>query len=157
MSTSVSSERARSIRRDALFPLVGRVVATTVYILAKWMASPFLLISRRAGWRGTWPRRLDAALNLACLPLTEAPDRHSRRDVTPSLAPGDLVPDIPVSLVGGETRSLRSFAGRPLLLALVRGNWCSYSRMHLTDLCGAAPRFAAAGVQLLAVSSRVEA
>ncbi len=156
MSTSASSERAGSIRRDAFVSLVGRVVATTAYILTKWMASPFLLISRRAGWHGTWPRRFDAAANLACLPLTEAPDRHERHDVTPSLAPGNLIPDVSVSLTGGKTRSLRSFAGRPLLLALVRGHWCSYSRMHLMDLCTAAPQLAAAGVRLLAVSSHPE-
>jgi peroxiredoxin len=156
MSISASSERPRPIRRDAVLPLAGRVVATTAYILAKWIASPVLLIFRRVRWRGTWPRRLDAAANLACLPLTETPDRRERQDVTPSLAPGDLVPDVPVSLAGGKKRSLRSFAGRPLLLALVRGNWCSYSRMHLTDLCAAAPRLTAAGVELLAVSSHAE-
>src|ERR1700686_2022225 len=126
MSTSASSDPAHSIRRDAFLPFAGHVAATTAYILAKWIASPVLFICRRVRWQGTWPRRFDAAANLACLPLTEAPDRRERQDVLPSVAPGDVLPDVQVSLAGGEKRSLRSFVGRPLLLALVRGNWCSY-------------------------------
>lgn len=136
--------------------MATHMAATTGYFVAKWVASPFLYTLRHAGWDGTWPRRLDATLNLACLPLTEAPDQHERRDVTPSLVPGDHLPEISISLGGGEKRSLRSFTGRPLLLALVRGNWCSYSRLHLSDLSAAAPRLSQLGVQLLAVSSDAE-
>ena len=152
MSTSASSDPAHPIRRHAPLARAAHTAATAGYLIAKWVASPFLYVSRHVGWNGTWPSALDASCNLACLPLTEGPDERERRDVTPSLAPGDPLPEVSISLGGGERRSLRSFVGRPLLLALVRGNWCSYSRMHLTDLSAAAPRLSALGIQVLAVS-----
>jgi peroxiredoxin len=77
--------------------------------------------------------------------------------VTPSLRPGDPIPDVPVDLPDGTRRSLRSFSDRALLLVPVRGGWCPYSRLHLADLNALLPRFEAANVRVLAVSSYADA
>jgi len=127
------------------------------HIAFKWLLAPGFHVARRAGWRGTWPRRLDAACNLALLPMTERPDDRLRADVAPAVRTGDPIPDVEVRLADGTSRSVRSFAGRPLLLVLVRGNWCAYSRLHLADLNAALPRLEAANVRVLAVSSYASA
>lgn len=123
------------------------------HIAFKWLLAPGFYVARRAGWRGTWPRRLDAACNLALLPLTERPDDRLRVDVAPAVRTGDPIPDVEVRLADGTSRSLRSFSDRPLLLVLLRGSWCAYSRLHMADLNAALPRLEAANVRVLAVSS----
>src|SRR6266571_3473285 len=123
-----------SIARHSPTQLALHLVGSGGYIGAKWCLSPVFYLARQAGWRGEWPRRLDASINRAVMPLTERPDDRARCDVTPALRPGDPIPDVPVRLADGTLRSVRSFADRPLLLVPVRGSWCPYSRLHLADL-----------------------
>jgi len=155
MSTVASGECtiARYSPPRVAFHLVG----SGGYIAAKWCLSPVFYLARQAGWTGEWPRRLDAAINRAVMPLTERPDDRARCDVTPALRPGDPIPDVPVRLADGTPRSLRSFSGRPLLLVALRGSWCPYSRLHLADLNAALPRLEAENVRVLAVSSHADA
>jgi peroxiredoxin len=123
------------------------------YLTFKWLMAPWLWLARRFGWNGTWPRRLDAAVNRVALPLTESADQQPRSDVQPSVGLGASLPDLPLRFDDGSTRSLLTLRGQPLLLALIRGSWCSYSRLHVADLAAAAPELEACGIRMLAVSS----
>src|SRR6266571_4608573 len=146
-----------SIARHSPTQLALHLVGSGGYIGAKWCLSPVFYAARQAGWKGRWPRRLDATINRTVMPMTETPDDRARCDVTPALRPGDPIPDVPVRLADGTLRSVRSFADRPLLLVPVRGSWCPYSRLHLADLNAALPRLEAAKVRVLAVSSHPDA
>ena len=148
---------ACSIARYSPTRVAFHLVGSASYIAAKWCTSPVFYLARRAGWRGEWPRRLDAAINRAVMPLTEEPDDRTRCDVTPTLRRGDPIPDVPVRLADGTPRSIRSFSDRPLLLVPLRGSWCPYSRLHLADLNAALSRLEAANVGVLAVSSHPDA
>lgn len=142
-----------TIRPDPPLRRAVHLVSTGGYVVVKWCLGPVLYLARQAGWHGTWTKDLDAAINRAVLPLTERADHQLRCDVTPTLRPGDPLPDIPVSLADGPLRSIRSYLDRPMLLVLVRGSWCVYSRLHLADLNGLLPQFEAANVRILGVSS----
>ena len=156
MSTAAPGE-ACSIARYSPARVAVHMVGSGGYIGAKWCASPVFYLARRAGWKGEWPRRLDAAINRAVMPMTEGPDDRARCDVTPALRQGDSIPDVPVRLADGTSRSIRSFSDGPLLLVAMRGSWCPYSRLHLADLQAALPRLEAANVRVLAVSSYADA
>lgn len=155
MSTAASGEC--SIARYSPARVAFHMVGSGGYIAAKWCLSPVFYLARQAGWRGEWPRRLDAAINRAVMPLTESPDDRARCDVNPTLRRGDPIPDVPVRLADGTSRSIRSFSDRPLLLVPLRGSWCPYSRLHLADLNAALPRLEAANVRVLAVSNYADA
>jgi peroxiredoxin len=142
------------IRRHTRLQRTLLTVPTALYMLLKWSLSPWLYLCRRLGFSWSTPRAFDAVANRICTPLTEGPDTKERKDVVPALRLGDAAPWQPVKFPNGIYRTLRSFAGAPLLVVLFRGSWCSYSRLHLADLDAAAPRFAEAGVQLLAVTNR---
>jgi len=133
------------------------MVGIAGYIGVKWVLAPGFYLARGAGWKASWPRRLDQACNLAVMPLTEGPDDQVRCDVTPTLRVGDPMPDVAVRLADGTACPIRSFTGRPLLLVLVRGSWCPYSRLHLADLNAVLPRLEAANVRVLAVSNQADA
>lgn len=135
----------------------ARLALAGAYLVAKRIVSPPLYLARRFGYSGSWPERLDAALNRTCLPLTERPDNEVRLDVEPKLAVGDPVPDVPVTFPDGSRRSVLSSTRPPVLVVLARGSWCSYSRLHLADLEAASSRFSAAGVSLLVVTNRADA
>lgn len=156
MSTAEAGEMC-SLARYSPARVAVHMVGSGGYIAAKWCASPGFYLARQAGWRGKWPRRLDAAINRAVMPMTEEPDDRARCDVTPALRPGDPIPDVPVLLPDGTSRSIRSFSEGPLLLVPLRGSWCPYSRLHLADLNAALPRLEAANVRVLAVSSHPDA
>jgi peroxiredoxin len=146
-----------SITRDSPTRAALHVVATGGYVAAKWCLSPVFYLARRSGWTGRWPRRLDAAINRVVLPLTERADNARRCDVTPTLRPGDPIPDLSVRFADGAPCSIRSLCDRPLLLVLIRGSWCVYSRLHLADLNAMLTRFEAANIRVVAVSSYPEA
>jgi peroxiredoxin len=156
MSTPASREVC-SLARHSPAQVAFHMVGSGGYIGAKWCLSPVFYVARQAGWKGQWPRRLDAKINRTVMPMTESPDDRARCDVTPTLRRGDPIPDVPVRLADGTSRSIRSFADRPLLLVPVRGSWCPYSRLHLADLTAALPRLEAANVRVLAVSSHPDA
>jgi len=156
MTTAAAGE-ACTIARYSPPRVALHMVGSGGYIGAKWCVSPVFYLARRAGWKGEWPRRLDAAINRAVMPMTEEPDDRTRCDVTPALRPGDPIPDIPVRLADGTSRSIRSFSDGSLLLVAMRGSWCPYSRLHLADLQAALPRLEAANVRVLAVSSYPDA
>lgn len=152
-SGSTASAPTCTIRPDPPLRRVLHIVSTGGYVVVKWLLGPLFYLARRAGWQGSWTKDLDAAINRAVLPLTERADHQLRCDVTPRLRPGDALPDISVSLANGPLRSIRSYLDRPMLLVLVRGSWCVYSRLHLADLNGLLPQFEAANIRVLGVSS----
>ena len=155
MSVSTAGMECSIARHSPSVPL--HMAGSGGYIAAKWCASPVFYMARRAGWTGEWPQRLDAVINRTVMPMTEGPDDRLRCDVTPTLRPGDPIPDVRILLADGTQPSVRSFSDRPLLLVAVRGSWCPYSRLHLADLNAVLPAFEAANVRVLAVSSHPDA
>jgi peroxiredoxin len=153
----MSETTAPAIARHTPAQAALHTVGTGGYLALKWTLAPGFYVARRAGWKGTWPRRFDARCGLAVMPLTEGPDDALRCDLAPAIRAGDAIPDVAVRFADGTSRSLRAFAGRPLLLVLVRGSWCPYSRLHLADLNAALPGLEAANIRVLAVSSYSDA
>ena len=142
------------IHNDPPLRMAARLLLSGLYVIVKRAASPLLHVARQYGYSASWPRHLDAAVNRACLPLTERPDDEIHLDVAPRLGIGDLVPEVPVIGPDGSLRSLSVCAKPPMLVVLARGSWCSYSRLHLADLDALSGAFEQAGVSLIAVTNQ---
>lgn len=96
---------------------------------------------------------IDLKINRAILPLTEKPDGKLRMEVNTSLNNGDQLPSIQLMFPDGSFGALNTYTKTPLLLVFVRGSWCSYSRLHLSDLMSKKDTFEKAGIKLLAITS----
>ncbi len=123
------------------------------YIILKYTVSPFLYLLRRLGFNSSLPSKIDATINRSILPLTENADKKGRMDVMAEIQEGDLLPSIPIIYPDGSFGNLDKYTNTPLLLVFVRGSWCSYSRLHLSDLVSKKEDFAKAGIKILAITS----
>ncbi|MFC1629223.1 redoxin domain-containing protein [Gemmatimonadota bacterium] len=141
------------VRRHSLPLVVLLAPLSGIYIVIKWILSPVLYLIRLMGVRPSWSSSIDAYVNRLITPLTERSDNALRVDITPTIGLNGLLPEVNLQLPDGSSRSLRSYAGKPLLLILARGGWCSLSRLHLAELNASLPEFEEKGVQLLAVIS----
>ncbi len=140
------------IYKHKIFELPLYLGLSAVYIIPKFLISPFLYVSKVLGLRSSFPTKLDATINKIVLPLTESPDSMERLDVKPKLQKGDTLPSVKLKFSDGKTGFLNEYANKPLLVIFVRGSWCSYSRLHLADVMSNKDKFESAGVKLLAIT-----
>jgi len=140
------------IYKHKTFQLPLHLGLSTVYIIIKFLVSPFLYLSKVLGLRSSFPTKLDAAINKMVLPLTERPDRVERLDIEPKMQKGDSLPAVQLKFSDGKTGLLNAYANSPLLIIFVRGSWCSYSRLHLADIMSNTSKFENLGVKLLAIT-----
>ena len=125
---------------------------SAIYIILKYIISPFLYVSKVLGLRSSFPTRLDSSINRNILPLTESSDSVERLDVKPTLQKGDKLPSVQLKFSDGKTVLLNEYTKTPLLVIFIRGSWCSYSRLHLADLMSHKDKFKKAGIKLLAIT-----
>lgn len=141
------------INKHKIYELPLYLGISAVYIIFKYIISPILYLAKMIGLRSSFPSKIDATINKLALPLTERPDRLQRMDVEPRIKKGDPLPSIQLTFPNGEKYNLNEYAKGPLLLIFVRGSWCSYSRLHLSDIIANKRKFEIAGIELLAVSA----
>jgi peroxiredoxin len=140
------------IYKHKIFELPLYLGLSAIYIIPKFLISPFLYVSKVVGLRSSFPTKLDATINKIALPLTEGPDSVERLDVQPNLKQGDTIPAVQVQFSNGKTILLNEYANSPLLVIFVRGSWCSYSRLHLADIVTNKSKFESLGIKLLAIT-----
>ncbi|MFO0601123.1 MAG: peroxiredoxin family protein [Myxococcaceae bacterium] len=69
------------------------------------------------------------------------------------VAVGQPVPNVTAKDLDGKQVSLAEFTAKgPTLLVFYRGGWCPFCNFQIRELAAAAPKFAAQGISLLAVS-----
>ncbi len=140
------------ITKHQTFELPLYIAMSSVYIILKYIISPFLYTLRKLGLSSSLPRQLDASINRVILPLTESSDNVEKLDVQPKLKKGDKLPLVQLKDPDGKNGLLSDYTTSPLLIIFVRGSWCSYSRLHLTDLMLHKEEFENAGIKLLAIT-----
>jgi peroxiredoxin Q/BCP len=69
-----------------------------------------------------------------------------------TMTDGDLIPDMDVTAVDGSVLSLRSFAGRPLVLFIYPKDDTAGCTREAIEFSTSLPRFAAAGAAVLGLS-----
>ncbi len=141
------------LKRHTKVQLPPYLIMSGLYIIGKYAITPFLFMFRKMGMEPNIARKLDASCNRAVLPLTESSDSKTRVDVVPKITIGEKMPKVRVKYPEGTFGRLDEVAQAPMLLILIRGSWCSYSRLHLLDLMNHKEEFMQLGVQLMAVSS----
>lgn len=130
-----------------------RMPLTATWIALRLLLVPLLYIPYRMGRSMRWAHEIDAFVKRLCFPLTEQPDDELVQDVNAQIRPGDTIPDFELEVDGKRTSLARLVEDGPLLLVPYRGNWCPYSRLHLTNLAASYDRFRAAGISVLAVTA----
>lgn len=126
---------------------------SALYMIPKFIISPFLYVAKVIGLRSSLPTRIDSSINRIVLPLTESSDSVERLDVKPKLQQGDRLPSVQLKFSDGKTVLLNQYTKTPLLVIFVRGSWCSYSRLHLADLMSYKDQFDKARINLLAITA----
>lgn len=124
-----------------------------MYIIPKFLMSPFLYLAKILGLKAPFLTKFDATVNKTFLPLTEVPDSNERLDVQPKLQKGDSLPSVPLMFSDIKTVLLKDYTQTPLLVIFVRGSWCSYSRLHLADIMSNKDKFESLGIRLLAITA----
>ena len=140
------------IQRHKIFELPLYLSLSALYIILKFLISPFLYLAKTIGLRTTIHTRIDAVINKNVLPLTEKSDSSVRVDVKPKLEIGDELPSVSVTLPEGKMCLLKDYTKTPLLIIFIRASWCSYTRLHLADIMANKEKFDKAGVQILAIT-----
>lgn len=125
---------------------------SAIYIILKFIISPFLYVMKTIGLRSSFPTRLDSSINRFALPLTERSDSIKHLDIKPKLHKGDTLPSVQLKFSDGKTGLLNKYTETPLLIIFIRGSWCSYSRLHLADVMSNKDKFENAGIKLLAIT-----
>lgn len=73
-------------------------------------------------------------------------------DVKP-VGVGSLVPDVPVTLITGETKPLRSLTnGSKSVIVFYRGGWCPFCNTHLQEVGQIKDELKDLGYQIIAIS-----
>lgn len=124
-----------------------------VYIFLKYTISPLLYLMRLLGLKSSLSNKIDFKINRTILPLTEKPDENVRMEINTSFNKGEKLPNVQIMFPDESFGALNTYTKSPLLLVFVRGSWCSYSRLHLSDLMSNKDKFEKAGIKLLAISS----
>jgi peroxiredoxin len=124
-----------------------------IYIILKYTMSPILYVLRRIGLSSPILNRIDSKINKALLPLTEKPDEKEKFDVQTNLQNGDPLPAIEIKFSVGSFKWLNNYTDTALLIVFVRGSWCSYSRLHLSDVMARKSEFDKKGIKLLGITS----
>jgi peroxiredoxin len=140
------------INKHKIFELPLYLAMSGIYIVLKFVISPFLYLAKVSGLRSSFPTQMDATINKSVLPLTEKPDKVERLDVESKLKPGDQLPSVSMKFPDGKMRSLKDYSKGSLLIIFVRGSWCSYSRLHLADVMLNKQNFENAGIKILAIT-----
>jgi peroxiredoxin len=141
------------IYRHKIIELPLYLGMSAIYIILKFIISPFLYVLKVLGLRSSIPKQLDVFMNRNFLPLTEKADRFERLDVKPKLKIGDTIPSVQLKFSDGKTLLLNEYTNTPLLIIFIRGSWCSYSRLHLADIISRKENFENAGIKLLAITA----
>ncbi|WP_242117369.1 redoxin domain-containing protein [Aestuariivivens sediminicola] len=141
------------LRKHPIIQLPIFITASAVYIILKYITSPFIYVFKRMGFTFKNLSIWDASINRAILPLTERADMTEKLDVKTRLRKGDRLPSLRIHFSDESSGDLQDFKGAPLLMVFVRGSWCSYSRLHLSDLLSRQEDFEKAGIRLLAITS----
>jgi peroxiredoxin len=141
------------IYRHRKVQLFTFIIISGLYITIKYLISPFLFALRKAGLKSKLPGSVDARINRLVLPLTEVPHKLLKREVHVNFNPGDF-PDV-ISILSSSLKSdfIQKITGIPLMIIFIRGSWCPYSRLHLSDLSSIRNLIEATGVRMLVVSS----
>ncbi len=134
-----------------------RMPMTATWIALRLLLVPLLYIPYRLGSSMRWAHEVDAWVKRLCFPLTERAEAQSAVQVLPKLREGDTIPDVSVARGDLTTSLARLVQEGPLLLILYRGNWCPYSRLHLSHLAASYARFQAAGITVLGVTAHSRA
>jgi peroxiredoxin len=130
-----------------------RMPMTATWIALRLLLLPLLYVPYRMGSSMRWAHEVDAWVKRLCFPLTEGADERSAQEVTPTLREGDMIPDVSVKQGEQMVSIARLAQDGPLLLVLYRGNWCPYSRLHLSNLAASHAQFDAAGIRVLGVTA----
>ena len=125
------------------------------YTVVKYALTPFLYLISKIADTDKFAYNFDASINQRILPLTEKPDQTFRQDFKPSIKAGDPAPEVELGTTGGFSFP-KLWEGKKLLLLLFRGNWCSYSRLHLQDFSNYREAFDEVSVHILAVTAEEE-
>lgn len=141
------------IYKHKIFELPLYLILSGLYIIPKFLISPFLYLAKILGLKAPFLTKLDATVNKIVLPLTEVPDSNERMDVQPKIQKGDSLPSVPLKFSNRKTVLLNDYTQTPLLVIFVRGSWCSYSRLHLADIMSNKNKFESLGIKLLAITA----
>jgi len=143
------------VKRYGPLRILVSLVLSGGYTVIKFISTPFLYLVSKITGNEKLAYNFDASVNRRILPLTEKPDQSFRKEITPYIKVGDNAPEVKL----GSTDNLifpTSWSGKKLLLILFRGNWCSYSRLHLQDFSNHASDFGKRNVHVLAVTANDE-
>lgn len=124
-----------------------------IYIILKYTISPLFYFLRLTGLSSPILNRIDSKINKAVLPLTENPDEKEKLEVQINLQLGDPLPAIQIMVSDGTIELLNKYTNKALLIVFVRGSWCSYSRLHLSNIMARKSEFEKTGIKLLAITS----
>lgn len=141
------------IYKHKIFKLPFYLILSALYIIPKFLMSPFLYLAKVLGLKAPFLTKLDATVNKTVLPLTEVPDSNERLDVQPKIQKGNSLPSVPLKFSNGKTVLLNDYTKTPLLVIFVRGSWCSYSRLHLADIMSNKDKIESLGIKLLAITA----
>lgn len=141
------------IYKHKVFELPIYLGLSALYIIPKFVISPFLYLFRKLGFQSSIPKKLDATINKMFLPLTEKPDSNEQMDIQSKIQIGDTLPPIELKFLDGSTKRLNNYSQKSLLMIFVRGSWCSYSRLHMADIMSNIDKFHNAGIALLAITA----
>jgi len=145
------------LKRHGAVSFLFHYFLSSVYVILKWTFTPVVLVITKLFRSSKTANMVDEFLNRLFLPLTEKPGREWRRDVAPDLGKDDFFMDHILRDKERNPLKIRNLIeDHWATIVLVRGAWCSYSRMHMSDLQDHYPEFKDAGIQLIAISSRVQ-
>lgn len=141
------------IRKHHKLQLPFFIGVSGIYIILKYTVSPLFYFLRLIGLSSPILKSIDSKMNKAFLPLTESADEKEKLEVQINLQLGDPLPAIEVMLPNGSLEWLHNYTNTALLIVFVRGSWCSYSRLHLSNIMARKNEFEKIGVKLLAITS----
>ena len=141
------------IYRHTILKLPIFLVSSAIYIGLKFLISPLLYLLKYMGVQSHLPRKIDSIINRTILPLTEKPDSVIKMDVEPKVKNGDKLPSIKLIFPDGDTLALNEYTKKPLLIIFIRGSWCSYSRLHLSDIMSNKEELEKTGIEFLVITS----
>ncbi len=141
------------IYKHSTLQLPAFISLSACYIIFKFSLSPFLWVLRKAGLKSDIPKQVDSIINRSILPLTESSAKLRKAEERPGLDYGDKLPSTQISFSDGTNKLLDTISKHALLLIFIRGSWCSYSRLHLSDIFSKADHFKRKDIELVVITS----
>jgi peroxiredoxin len=128
---------------------------SSVYVILKWTITPLLYVGVKLSLRNKVALVVDEYLNRTFLPLTEKSGNEWRRDIVPDLKNGTKLLEYALEGNDGKLLSIRDLInGHWTAVLFIRGAWCSYSRLHMSEIQDHYQEFNEADIQVFAITYR---